>query len=105
MKEYQTSSANISADKCICSFEEDMKHIYECEYWNEENKNENIPFEEIFEDNIDKQVKVSQQFYLNFQIREKHMNKQNYEDNEESHAILVKEPLSSLSLSIVLDNK
>ena len=54
---------------------------------NEENKNENIPFEEIFKDNIDKQVKVSQQFYLNFEIREKHMNTQNYEDNEESHAI------------------
>ena len=40
-------SANISTDKCICSFEEDMKHIYECEYWNEENKNEKIPFEEV----------------------------------------------------------
>ena len=64
------SSANQNVETYICSFEENMKHIYEYEYWNKEEK--------------------------------KHRNEQNDKDNAEDHAILLKEPLSSLST--VMDN-
>ena len=36
-----------------------MKHLYECEFWNDEHKDEETPLEVIFDNNIKKQVKVS----------------------------------------------
>ena len=41
---------------CRCGQKEDMKHIYYCKNWNSEEVK--INYEEIFEDNIEKQIIV-----------------------------------------------
>ena len=42
---------------CACGAVENMKHIYTCKLWNQE-KEEEIEYEEIFTDNNLKQLKI-----------------------------------------------
>ena len=54
---------------CRCGKEETMKHIYICEYFNENNETEKPTFEEIFSGNILQQKKINEIFQQNFQQR------------------------------------
>ena len=47
------------------------KHVYECEFLNDELKDEENPFEVIFDDNIEEQMKVGNKFYGHIQNRTK----------------------------------
>ena len=65
-------SSNNNEEHCPCGILENMKHVYECEFWNDELKSNETPFEEIFKDNIENQIKVSKKFYKHLQKREKY---------------------------------
>ena len=84
-------SSNQNKEHCPCGIIENMKQVYECEFWNDEQKFKETPFEVIFNDNIEDQIKVSKKFYKHLQKRETYKN----EENHESHAIPLVEPLSS----------
>ena len=88
-------SAKQNVEICICGKVEDMKHLYICEYWNNGEISEKSLYEDIFSDNIKKQIQVNKQFMRNFEKREKFKNKKNNSEIIEPHAILLKEPLSS----------
>ena len=60
---------NDKQTKCPCGCFEDMKHIYECEILNE-NEKSNIPYEKIFNGNIKQQIEVYRQFKHNIEKRE-----------------------------------
>ena len=60
---------NNKEEICRCGKEETMKHIYICEYYNENNQTENPIFEEIFTGNISQQKKINEIFHQNFQQR------------------------------------
>ena len=55
--------------KCFCGREENMDHIYNCEILNSEKPI--IKFEEIFSNNIVKQIEVFRRFKNNLETREK----------------------------------
>ena len=59
------------SEKCACGFFESMKHIYECKLWNQK-ENIEVEYEEIFKENILKQLKVSKIFFQNLEKREEH---------------------------------
>ena len=61
---YNFSTTN-RKEICRCGIEETMKHIYICEYYNENNKTENPIFEEIFKGNILQQKKSNEIFLKN----------------------------------------
>ena len=66
----ESNFGNKNAEMCVCGKNETMKHIYYCEYWNEnEELNIRIPYEEIFKNNISKQVEISRRFFRNFEKR------------------------------------
>ena len=50
------------AEKCPCGLLENMKHIYTCTFLNKEHKID-IKYEEIFKENVQKQLKVSKIFF------------------------------------------
>ena len=51
----------------ICKTNEDMSHIYSCKFWN---KRENeLPFEKIYNGNLNEQVKVFRKFEQNMKTR------------------------------------
>ena len=79
-----------------------MKHFYQCEYLNNGYKTE-TPFEAIFGDNISEQFKVKTQFFINYERREKHKSEKKIEEELQPHAIVLYDPLSSLSM--VMENK
>ena len=54
--------------KCQCNQKEDMKHIYECEIYNEEKFE--LPYEKIYNGNINEQIAVFKKFEQNLQKRE-----------------------------------
>ena len=76
-------SSNQNKEYCPCGIIEDMKHVYDCEFWNHEQKCKETPFEVIFNDNIEDQIKVSKKLYKHLQKRDTYKNKENHE----SHAI------------------
>ena len=81
-----------------------MKHIYTCKLWNQEKEEKiEIEFEEIFKDNILKQLKISKTFFRNLDQREKHKN--DYKVENSPHVILVCDPLASLIEDRVMDCK
>ena len=49
--------------KCQCNQKEDMKHIYECEIYNEEKFE--LPYEKIYNGNINEQIAVFKKFEQN----------------------------------------
>ena len=63
---------NDNQSKCPCGCIEDMKHIYECEILNE-NEKPNIQYEKIFNGNIKQQIEVYRKFKQNMEKREKLM--------------------------------
>ena len=79
-----------------------MKHIYECKLWNQE-ENIQIEYEEIFNKNILKQLKVSKIFYGNLEKREEQKMK-NEQDNL-SHVIQFCDPLASSIEGSAMDCK
>ena len=64
--------ANFSSEceiECECGAREDMKHIYECEkYGGKKNK---IPFEKIFNGNLNEQIAVYNEFKQSMENRKK----------------------------------
>ena len=53
---------------CPCEQNEDMKHIYNCKYWN--NEETTTEYDKIFGDDIDQQIKVNKRFQHNLEKRE-----------------------------------
>ena len=80
------------SEKCACGLFESMKHIYECKLWNQK-ENIEVEYEEIFNENILKQLKVSKLFFQNLEKREEHKRK-NEQDNS-PHVIQLCDPLAS----------
>ena len=71
----KNSMVNIAANfsskselKCECGELEDMKHIYECKHFND--KTTEMPFEKIFNGNLNEQKLVYKRFKQNMQTRE-----------------------------------
>ena len=54
---------------CQCGEEVTMKHIYECEYFSENNQTDKPIFEQIFEENLIQQKKINEIFEQNYQRR------------------------------------
>ena len=69
---------------CQCGQIETMEHIYNCKQWNDNNKIEKTKFEEIYKDNISKQVEVSKKLFKNLEKRQK--------KNTNSHVIQLCDP-------------
>ena len=78
-----------------------MKHIYTCKFWNQE-KEEVIEYEEIFTNNIPKQLKISRKFFRNLEKKEKH---ENCERQNVPHVIHICDPLASLIEDTEMDCK
>ena len=71
-----------------------MDHIYNCEELNsDDNMHNNIPYEEIFKDNIEKQIEISRIFFNNMKNREKQNNQLSKENV--SH-VIQRDPLCSV---------
>jgi len=58
-----------SETKCDCGLRENMKHIYECKIYNEENPE--VEFEKIYNGNLNEQKMFFNKFKQNMQKREK----------------------------------
>ena len=61
--------------KCKCGALEKMVHIYECDLYN--NEKLIIPFERIFNGNLNEQIAVYEKFKQNMEKR-KHLNETSY---------------------------
>ena len=61
---------NKEEHKCVCGKNETTEHIYNCEQLNSDDQYKNINFEEIFKDNIEKQVEIRRIYFENLQSRE-----------------------------------
>ena len=59
-------------NECICGKIETMVHIYNCEYWNETNS-EKIPYSNIYNGNIYKQIEVYKLFEQKLEKRNERM--------------------------------
>ena len=81
---------NKEEQKCVCGENETTKHIYNCEQLNSDEKYRNIQFEEIFKDNIKKQLEISRIFFKNLQSRERQLIAENI-----SH-VIQRDPLCSV---------
>ena len=90
------------AEKCACGLLENMNHVYTCTFLNKEHKID-IKYEEIFKENVQKQLKVSKIFFQKFEEREKY--KIGIEQTDTPHVIQLCDPLSLLSESTVMDCK
>ena len=75
---------------CLCGKKENMEHIYNCELWNE-TKNEKIPFKNIYNGNIKKQIKILKIFEYNLEQRNRRMKTDN------SHVILIESTVNPIS--------
>ena len=97
--------ANFKTDKsenCACGALENMMHIYTCKLWNKE-RNIEIEYEEIFQNDISKQLEISKIFFQNLEEREKEKVKN--EQTKVPHEIQQCDPLSSLAECTVMDYK
>ena len=68
---------NTNKSTCLCGKIEDMKHIYCCKIYNNENEEEEQEYEKIFENNVRNIKKIYEKFKKNFEKRE-----QKQEDNK-----------------------
>ena len=91
-----------SLEKCACGDTENMKHIYTCILLNKGRKIE-IEYEEIFQNDISKQLKISKIFFQNLEERVKQRVKN--EQTKVPHEIQQCDPLSSLTECTVMDYK
>ena len=55
--------------KCICGEIKTMKHLYICEQLSSETSE--LEYEEIYNGNIDEQIRVFRRFEQNFEVRNK----------------------------------
>ena len=67
--------------ECLCGEKETMEHLYNCEHLSE-TKEMKIPFKEIYNGNIKKQIEVYRKFKKNLVQRNERMN------NINTHVIL-----------------
>ena len=56
---------------CRCEEEVTMKHIYECEFFSENNETDKPKFEQIYEGNLVQQKEINEIFQQNYQQRMK----------------------------------
>ena len=85
--------------RCICGQFEDMKHIYSCKWLNSDEPV--TEYEEIFSDDVNKQVKVYRRFEENFEKREELLNENGSEQTvketkKSPHVIHNSDPLFSV---------
>ena len=66
------SSKQKTMSLCFCGNKENMKHIYECKYWNTEEPLE--IYEKLYTGTMNRQIYVSQRFGIHFDNREQYMN-------------------------------
>ena len=57
---------------CFCGNKENMKHIYECKYWNTEEPSE--IYEKVYTGTMNQQIEVLRRFEMNFEKREQYIN-------------------------------
>ena len=76
---------------CLCGQEEDMEHIYLCEILNKE-KEQLIPYKQIFNGNISEQITIFKIFQKNMKEREKLLNIER-QNKENFHVIPSGDPL------------
>ena len=69
-------------NKCPCGIKEDTMHIYICEMWSKQ-ENKKIPFNNIYNGNIQKQKNILKIFEHNLEKRNERMKLYN------SHEILI----------------
>ena len=83
---------------CVCGEEEDMKHIYECKYWNTNEPPE--IYEKVYTGTLNQQIEVLYRFETNFEKREKHTKSSESDQKIEipDHEISARDPLSSVLL-------
>ena len=61
-----------SLECLFCDEEESQKHVMECKFINKNQNHENFPkYEEIFENNVEKQIKIARRFKQNMDIRKR----------------------------------
>ena len=60
--------------KCVCGHSENMKHIYSCNYLN--NEETDIRYEKVYSENIFEQNMILRRFENNFEERRKYLNKE-----------------------------
>ena len=79
--------------KCTCGEKEEMPHIYYCEILSE-NRQISEDYENIYKDNVIKQVEVYKRFEENFKTRETLINERerNIQSQKINHAIKRKAP-------------
>ena len=77
---------------CVCGLEENMQHIYSCKLLNSEK--EELSYDYIFNGSLQQQIEVFKRFQINFEEREKLLDKSEQENH--SHAIPSGEPLFSV---------
>ena len=75
---------------CLCGNKENTEHIYDCVLCNE-TKNEKIPFNNIYNGNIKKQMKILKIFKYNLGQRNRRMKTDN------SHVILIESSVCPIS--------
>ena len=80
---------------CVCGEIENLKHIYQCKVWSE-NENENSIYENIFTDEISEQIKVNTKFQKNHQRQERHKLETKNNEEVKPHVVQIRDPLSSL---------
>ena len=83
-------SKNKNDIKCVCNNIEEMKHIYECQYLNEEKPD--IQYEAIFNGTIYEQKKVLRRFKRNIETR------QRLKETNPNHVILNCDPLPLVTI-------
>ena len=93
--------------RCNCGQFEDMKHIYSCKWLN--SVEPITEYEEIFSDDVNKQVKVYRRFEENFEKREEILNENGSEQTvketkKSSHVIHTSDPLLSVFDCIAYSN-
>ena len=66
------SSKQKTMSLCFCGNKENMKHIYECKYWNTEEPLE--IYEKVYTGTINQQIEVLRRFERNFEKREQYTN-------------------------------
>ena len=82
---------------CVCGQREEMKHVYECKYWNTEQRT--TEYEMIYGDNIKQQVNVYKRFRSNYENRKTLLSENENTEQKRNilpHEISLIDPLCNL---------
>ena len=63
-------------NECLCGELENMIHIYNCEFWSER-KSEIVPYDNIYNGNIQKQIEVYRIFEQKLERRNENLKTEN----------------------------